>query len=540
MARYLKCKRGFAYRYTNNNGYYKTEDGEENKLEIVWHENKDLIGKVFEVARVAEDFEEIEESVVLEKFDEELSVGFKGWDILHKFDELSRMKQKCYNTAQNFIGFGGLRDVKNETIRTLLTYFYVPSDDDYEIPTNEIRIEGTSVSNNDRLEDIVRYVVDRARSYMNCLFLRSGDDSKIDEIVKGLTEKEYEVLDYPEMFLLPYKARSNKAVILRKENSYVSISTELKSYTVMAAVAAMAASCGRPFTENIINALLAEDGDTYLSIILADVDEWFRKTNVVRKDKMIEKFSEVFNEMTINKLRRNKENVEAHIQGLEEDLREYLNRKRDILSKIFYEEHGMSSKNEFLEMLKGMDNKPTVSVDRDYIRFCVSTPLTYWDDELWDIVRKSDCTFESLSDPQKVLLDEIFLHKTVKLMFDQKFWFKDNRVGGFGSNDDYNVDHGEGIDGIPNPHIHHYDCWGTHKPHIETALSESDYTTAYAQSVACISGITLDDSTVVNKFLRGHLFSDRYENRKCLQMQDGTRISIKEYLDSHKDAKWEE
>ena len=537
MARYLKCKRGFAYRYTNGNGYYKNEDG--NKLEIVWHEDKDLIGKVFEVARVAEDFEEIEESVVLEKFDEELSAGFKGWDTLHKFDELSRMKQKCYNTAQNFIGFS-VAGVKSETIRTLLTYFYVPSDDDYEIPTQEIRIESAPVSNGDKSEDVVRYVVEKMRSCMNCLFLKCVDDSKIDEIVKGLTEKEYEVLDYPEMFLLPYKVRSNKAVILRKENSYVSISTELKSYTVMAVVTVMAALCGRPFTEDVINALLAEDGDAYLSIILAGVDDWFIKTNAVRRNKMVEKFSEVFNEMSINKLKRNKEDVEAHIQRLEEDLREYLSRKRDILSKIFYEEHGMSNKNEFLEMLKGMDNKPTVNVDRNYIKFCVSTPLTYWDDDLWDIVRKSDCTFESLSDPQKVLLDEIFINKNVKLMFDQKFWFKDNRVGGCNSDDDYNVDYGEGIDGIPNPHIHHYDCWGTHKPHIETALTESDYTTAYAQSVACISGITLDDSTVVNKFLRSHLFSSRYENRKCLQMQDGTRISIKEYLDSHKDAKWEE
>ena len=76
VGKYVKCLRGFAYAITDNKGYYKIDEMHEDGsgvLEVVWHENTDYIGRKEGVLHL-DDFEEVDESVVFEKFDEEISV----------------------------------------------------------------------------------------------------------------------------------------------------------------------------------------------------------------------------------------------------------------------------------------------------------------------------------------------------------------------------------------------------------------------------------------------------------------------------------
>ena len=541
VGKYVKCLRGFAYAITDNKGYYKIDEMHEDGsgvLEVVWHENTDYIGRKEGVLHL-DDFEEVDESVVFEKFDEEISGKYRGWGGRPIVD--SPTAQIIYRNLKNHSDVS-TQSISTDFFRQIFAFLFVPSQEDFDMPKPTVyaRVINTYETPISSIVNYSRdYVVSSDDNKFNVLlFTRRYEDIEGD--VAEYLSHEYEEIEFPAKFLMPYKVKKAAVRVLKKDCLYVAFITEEKSVHLAGVASVIANDIGKPFTEEIEDELLHEKRDKYFELITAGVDEWFESTKDIRRQKKFEQFTSDFSTMRSRSYNRDIDRTKEQIDQCESQLRDLFRKKQELIEKQFYAEHGLSTKDEFIEMLKDSSNQPIARIDGDSINFCVVTPLTYWDDDLYDIIRKSDDNFNRLSNAGKLLMDEIFRDRTVKLLFEQKFRFRRGSVAAYSGYEYYSADDEEGFIGIPNPHMHFYDCWGSHKPYIEEALSTSDYMTAYAQAVAAVSGVTLDDGAVMNKFFNNHLFDDPCVNKPCLQLQDGTRITVKQYLDQHKDDKWEE
>lgn len=540
VGNYVKCVRAFAYKITNDKGYYKVEEVAEDgtaKVEVVWHENAEYIGR-HETIRI-DDFEEVNEATVFAKFDEEIAKQHKGWEGLQFNFELTRMQRKIVDKINSSVSTD-CSHISSYFMRHLFAFLYMPEEDAYEIPNISTYIKDLHTTANHR--SLREYVQGERGSNITLISVSRSSVDEIEKDVEEFLSNDWTEIEFPSEFLMPYKAKAVACRIVKNYDSYVLLSSERGCVLhEMGFAVAVANDLGKPLSEDAIKALHAEDGNEYFKIVTAGIDEWFERTAEIRKEKKFEEFSKEFSNFRAGSIDHDLDRIMTQIRDMQDSLRNYFARKQDLMEKKFYLDHGMASQDEFIDMLRGMDRRPVVSIEDGNIYFCVITPLTYWDDDLWNIVRESDDNFDRLSNPQKVLLDKIFKDREIKLLFEQKFRFKSSgRVEALRNMSYYHEDNNEGLVGIPNPHMHFYNCWGTHEPYIEEALSKSDYMTAYAQAVACISGVTLDDSTVLSDFLRRHLFEDYFQNQPCLELADGSRTTIKKWLEENKDVKWEE
>ena len=261
------------------------------------------------------------------------------------------------------------------------------------------------------------------------------------------------------------------------------------------------------------------------------------------KIKMFADFGDQFNGMLIKPLRSAVDKARREYEEWSERLSDAFTKLQDAHARLFYAEHGMQDgENEFISFINDAKSNIVSLVanpSENRIDFCVRTFLTYWDDDLWDIVRKSDVKFKRLDNWQKLMLDEIFKERTVKLFIEQKFMF-DTKYASVHRNNDYHVNpYGEGTKGLPNPHIAQYDCWGTHERFIRDSLGTADYLQAYSQAIACISGLTLSDSPVMNRFF-DYITDSCWYNRPCLYLvETGTYISMNDYKQLVEGKKWE-
>ena len=152
--------------------------------------------------------------------------------------------------------------------------------------------------------------------------------------------------------------------------------------------------------------------------------------------------------------------------------------------------------------------------------------MTYWDDDIYETVRKSDRRFERLPGAIKQLIDDIFYTRKIKLIIEQKFFLDLTRCKVEYDGASYRNEDGEGGNGMNNPHIQRFSCFGTHKSIITKYLSEGNVMQAFNQAVAACSGITWTDGTVVEYFFD---YFESYKKFPCLELEDGTVISIEKY-----------
>lgn len=548
MANYITCKdtRSFAYAETTNKGYYEVvsvnEDGSSCHVKTVWHENKNYIGREYDISteRAAEDFIAVDEITVIGVLERQM-LAQTGWNV-----ERSTSFNRQSTILDNIEGYmyTNCNVWSSRYYRETREFLYIPNEDSVGMPRTRTYCGCFS---RDDARQAARTARDILRAndyeYAEAIIVMPYDnfDTIVEETIAQVGE-EYTVVEFPAELKLQLRSMEHKVVVLRKDNHFVYLTNIRADHIIFSSVIFFADQIGKPLDEEAKAALLARNQEAYRISIYKNIDTVINGMAERARLKMFDDFGGEFTGIVVQPLRTAVDHARRDYENYERYLRESFERLQDANAKLFYAEHGIENgENEFIAFLKDAKDS-IVSIKADprsaQIIFCVRTFLTYWDDDLWDIIRKSDNSFRNLDNWQKIMLDAIFKDRTVKLLFEQKFCLYTNSCEP-SRYDDYNSDVGEGSQGMYNPHIKEFNCWGTHKLHIRDAMRRADYIQAYGQAVACISGVTLSDSPVMGRFFN-YFTSSRNQSKPCLYVNElGKYVTMKEYKELVKGKKWE-
>lgn len=548
MANYITCKdnRAFAYAETTNKGYYEvvsvSEDGQTCHVKTVWHEDKNYINREYDipVERATEDFTAVDEMTVVGVLERQM-LAQTGW-IVGSNTQFNRQESICDNVESYMSTNCNIWNTRY--YRNTREFLYIPNEESTEMPRIRTFCGDFSKDSPSRIASTARDVMNSGRDYSEAIIVcnRENFDDVVAQAIQELPEEYRNVVEFPAELKLQLRSMEHKVVALRYNNSFVYITNIKSDHLVFSSVIFFAEQIGRPLDEDAKAALLARNHEAYRTAIYKNIDAALEGMAERARLKMFDKFGEKFTGMMIQPLKNAVDSARREYDNYVSYLNDAFVRLREANAKLFYAEHGVENgEDEFIGFIKdAKDGIVSIEADPSHSRIviCVRTFLTYWEDDLWEIVRKSDSRFKELYDWQKIMLDEIFSSRTVKLLFEQKFYF--DTYSAIPKNySDYNSDIGEGTKGIYNPHIREYNCWGSHESHIRDALQRADYVQAYGQSVACISGLTLSDSPVMSRFF-GYLGSNSFQSKPCLYVnKTGKYITMKEYRELVKGKKWE-
>lgn len=546
MANYITCKdnRAFAYAETTNKGYYEvlsvSEDGNSCRIKTVWHENKTYIGREYDIPidRASEDFMTVEEIVVIGALERQ-ALQITGWATpwttqFHRRTDITNNAYSCTSTDFNMWEYTLFRETRE--------FMFVPNEESTSLPTITSYCGTYECYDARDVKRKLERVFNRSYEYSEgIIVIPDNFDEIVAEVTGAMTD--YSVIDFPNDLKLQLRSTEHKVVALAGTKRFVYLTNLKSDHIIFSSAVLFAEQIGKPLSEDAKAALLSRNQEAYCAAIYKNIDVIMAGMEERAKAKMFEDFNSNFNGMLIKPLNDAVKNARQRYNEMSARLNEAFVALQDANARLFYAQHGIQNgEDEFISFI-GDAKSNIVSLKanpgRHLITFCIRTFLTYWDDDLWDITRKSDDRFAKLPNWKKLMLDEIFRSRTVKLLIEQKFDL-DTHYCEAQNNGSYDATpYGEGTRGLRNPHISEYNCWGTHKNYIRDSLERADYVQAYSQSVACISGLTLSDSPVMSRFFN-YIEKSSYANLPCLYLvETGTYISMNEYKQLVEGKKWE-
>ena len=172
---------------------------------------------------------------------------------------------------------------------------------------------------------------------------------------------------------------------------------------------------------------------------------------------------------------------------------------------------------------------------RKQLNFVYETALIYFDQNAYDIyARSTRPNMVTRAEPAiKSLLDDIFVTRMIKMHFVSGVQLN-METGDIRYLDPYSIPDTV-VDGLPNPHHRHFNCFGDNVSQLRQAVRNKDYVSAILQAESAIAGINIADATVFRRFIENDL---TYSTAiPCLEVAaTGERITIEEYIRRYNDA----
>lgn len=532
-------------------------------VKIIKHsENKHAVGTIVYLEDCEEEhFEDVTEEVGIEIRDEGRIVRKWDIDISEATREISGThRDKIMNTFNSIhIDRSDFNPVAQTYTKTLMLPLYMHfglKDTDGEMYSSQSSyislisyIDDYNLTS--RLDDILD------AGSVNIFAILSDDKDvfdkeQLDEVIEFLHDQDfYEVGIKDEYKIKHFESFEYKACVYsdHKEGSdaynYVIISNSQTLETLNRVFLAIYENIGMTIPDEVKQGILNIDIRKTINGMFEGYDEYIIEENKAKRERKLNMFYDKYKMFGKEGLENSIATIQRNILSKQQELARLFRSLHDNSIKLFYLKNGIEDKESELEtFLKGMgDNLIYAECQSDrYLVFDVVTRMSVWDDDMYKIVRKSDSNFKRLSDAGKQLLDDIFLTRKLNLLIEQKFYIDSRSDGHAASKMDFNYDNGEGVTGMPHPHINEYDCWGTHKSAIDGSVISSDYMSAVAQCITCLSGITWEDSAVSEKFINYYIGDDsRYNSIACIENPEtGKRMTLKQYKNAYKESgeKW--
>ena len=172
---------------------------------------------------------------------------------------------------------------------------------------------------------------------------------------------------------------------------------------------------------------------------------------------------------------------------------------------------------------------------RKLLNFVYETALIYFDQNAYDIYARSTRPnmVTNATPAIKSLLDDIFVTRMIKMHFVSGVQLN-METGDIRYLDPYSTPDTV-VDGLPNPHHKHFNCFGDNVSQLRQAIRNKDYVSAILQAESAIAGINIADATVFRRFVENDLaYSIAIP---CLEVATtGERITIEEYIRRYNDA----
>ena len=172
---------------------------------------------------------------------------------------------------------------------------------------------------------------------------------------------------------------------------------------------------------------------------------------------------------------------------------------------------------------------------RKLLNFVYETALIYFDQNAYDIYARSTRPnmVTNAAPAIKSLLDDIFVTHMIKMHFVSGVQLN-METGDIRYLDPYSIPDTV-VDGLPNPHHRHFNCFGDNVSQLRRAVRNKDYVSAILQAESAIAGINIADATVFKRFVENDLAYST--DIPCLEVAaTGERITIEEYIRRYNDA----
>lgn len=233
----------------------------------------------------------------------------------------------------------------------------------------------------------------------------------------------------------------------------------------------------------------------------------------------------------INRLQNNINSRQENINGYIRQLNQCYADLKDLQTRLLGAQHAASDEDEFNAFLTANADKITYAkLTNGYIYMRYKTPLLYWDEDVFKILRESSNNnpLHNPNEERQWLIDDIFIKRNVVLWFDSAFRYNLAGVGFERRILENEFNDVPSAKGLPNPHHYYYNCWGDNEPAIIAAQNKGDNVIAFAQIFAAIAGINLSDNIVLNRFIND-MWRD-FRNVPCLEIKETNEfISIDTY-----------
>lgn len=289
------------------------------------------------------------------------------------------------------------------------------------------------------------------------------------------------------------------------------------------------------YNEQIAAALLNANQQEYERLVQAHYDATFA-------DRQREQLLEAISLAATQGFERQKQALEQELRNKQNAINRYL----DNLSAVYDEQRELqirfaglltngANDEELKEFLMhNIDNITFAKVSEDNLYLRYRTPLMYWDEDIYKILRESSNrnAVTEQSAARKQLLDDIFINRTVTLWLDSGVEYSLTHVHHKHVNVNRYFDNTPSLKGLPNPHHYYFDCWGDNAASIREAQARGDNVFALAQVFAAIAGINIADNVVFNKFVNTMLCD--FEETPCLEIKETKEmLTISQYLQRH-------
>ena len=172
---------------------------------------------------------------------------------------------------------------------------------------------------------------------------------------------------------------------------------------------------------------------------------------------------------------------------------------------------------------------------RKQLNFVYETALIYFDQGAYEMYARSTRPnmVTNATPALKSLLDDIFVTRMIKMHFVSGVLLS-METGDIRYLDPYTTPDTV-VDGLPNPHHRHYNCFGDNVSQLRQAIRNKDYVSAILQAESAIAGINIADATVFSKFVEYDL--TRNPAIPCLEVAaTGERMTIEEYIRRYNNA----
>lgn len=240
----------------------------------------------------------------------------------------------------------------------------------------------------------------------------------------------------------------------------------------------------------------------------------------------------------ISRLQNQIDSKQNQVSSYLRTIQEHYESIRELRERLLGAQHTSGSEDEFSAFLTAnADNITYARLESGYLYMRYRTPLLYWDEDVFKILRESSNNNPLRPDntAKQQLIDDIFSTRRVVLWFDSAFRYNLTNPGferRILENDFSDVPTAKGL---PNPHHYYYNCWGDNEPMIIEAQNKGDNVIAFAQIFAAIAGINLSDNIVLDKFIRDEWSA--FKRIKCLELKETNEfISIEAYYARYHEA----
>lgn len=239
----------------------------------------------------------------------------------------------------------------------------------------------------------------------------------------------------------------------------------------------------------------------------------------------------------------------SRLESCKEQLRTYsrsLEESRIVLAKLEKESvKGFAKRDETLSDYFTLNKSIELrGVRNGTLEFDVCVPLKNFDPDIFDsykdnagsILYDLDYSLVGLSDDQAIkLLSALFETEEVEILLNGSFSFTPSERWNFMGTSSL-------LDGIGNPHLVHFDCFGEYGSFLEDAVSKKDAIEFIETCIASVGSLNIGEAITFEHFLKDLFFEDGitgdeddYEDiclnsKKCIRFPDGSICNVEEAI----------